>query len=68
MRRFVAQVTEVRHHRVEYVVEAETLEEALELAANGDTEEEDDTGDFEVSSRVVHEVNEKIEKEVSNGS
>lgn len=54
MPRFTVLVTEVLHVPCEYTVEADTAEEALELAENGETEAETQhTVKAEVVDRIV---------------
>lgn len=53
--KYTVEVTEVRHVRMLYTVEANSVDEARELAENGETESEV-VASSSVHDRVVHKV------------
>lgn len=57
MATYVAYVTETRNYEVEYLIEADSQEEAEHKAAIGDTVDETELGGGDVTDRYVAEVN-----------
>lgn len=53
MARYTVEVSEIRHYDVEYTVEADSPEEALEMAARGETEDEQELKNHGVVQREV---------------
>jgi hypothetical protein len=50
---YTIRVTEVRHQDVDYTVWAESEDEAIKLALNGESDEEVERGDYDVMDRIL---------------
>jgi hypothetical protein len=64
MKRWEVVVAEIRAVAVTYTVEADTLEEAVEMAENGETVDETDAREIGVERREILDGPTEIEEEV----